>query len=53
MPNCHKCSNGGRIRKYPSVCCSLCHPHSLSIDLYMEEEEIDKYNKKLDKQNEP
>jgi hypothetical protein len=45
---CHKCTGGSKcIRKYPVVLCSLCHPHDLSIDLYMTEQEIDEYNDKL------
>ena len=46
----HVCRDG-RIRKYPSLFCSICKPGE-QFEVVMDEEEIDELNAKLKKKNE-
>jgi len=45
----HVCKNG-RIKKYPSLFCSICKPGE-ALELIMDEEEIDKLNTERKKKN--
>lgn len=46
----HICRDG-RIKKYPSLLCSICKPGE-ALELIMDEEEIDELNIKRNKEKE-